>query len=84
MPRKEYKTITVKAETQEKFLRAVRDAKRGDSTDNSKFLDLLLSTHKRSKSRWQDQCYPSEVSHVHQESQDIACTADSWTSYLYW
>ncbi|HEU5487387.1 MAG TPA: hypothetical protein VFV16_01055 [Candidatus Nitrosotalea sp.] len=51
MPRKEYKTITVKAETQEKFLRAVRDAKRGDSTDNSKFLDLLLSTHKRSKSR---------------------------------
>ena len=51
MPRKEYKTITVKAETQEKFLRAVRDAKRGDATDNSKFLDLLLSTYKRSKSR---------------------------------
>ena len=51
MPRKEYKTITVKVETQEKFLRAVRDAKRDGAMDNSKFLDLLLSTHKRSKSR---------------------------------
>ena len=51
VPRKEYKTITVKAETHAKFLRAVRDAKRDDATDNSKFLDLLLSTHKRSKNR---------------------------------
>lgn len=51
MPRKEYKTITVKAETQVKFLRAVRDAKRDDITDNSKFLDLLLSVNKKSKSR---------------------------------
>ena len=51
MPRKEYKTITVKVETHAKFLKAVRDAKRGDATDNSKFLDLLLSTHKRSKGR---------------------------------
>ncbi len=51
MPRKEYKTITVRAETHAKFLRAVRDAKRDDATNNSKFLDLLLNKHKRSKSR---------------------------------
>ncbi len=51
MPRKEYKTITVKVETHPKFLKAVRDAKRDEATDNSKFLDLLLSTHKRSKGR---------------------------------
>lgn len=51
MPRKEYKTITVKVETHIRFLKAVRDAKRDGAIDNSKFLDLLLSIHKRSKNR---------------------------------
>ena len=52
MPRKEYKTITVKAATHIRFLKTVHDAKRDEiKTDNSKFLDLLLNTYKRSKTR---------------------------------
>ena len=52
VPRKEYKTITVKVETHARFLKAVHDAKKYEAkTDNSKFLDLLLNTYKRSKTR---------------------------------
>ncbi|MDE1765089.1 MAG: hypothetical protein KGI27_02320 [Thaumarchaeota archaeon] len=50
MPRKEYKSITVKNESYEQFKKAVRDAKKKDSTlDNSTFLDLLLSHHRKYK-----------------------------------
>lgn len=50
MPRKEYKTITVKNEAYDQFKKAVREAKRKDkSLDNSMFLDLLISQHQRSR-----------------------------------
>ncbi|MGI0087689.1 MAG: hypothetical protein ACREBI_06975 [Nitrosotalea sp.] len=50
MPRKEYKTITVKTESFEQFKRAVKEAKKKDkSVDNSMFLSLLISQHQRSK-----------------------------------
>ena len=47
MPRKEYKTITVKNQCYEHFKKAVRDAKKKDkSIDNSSFLNLLVSHHR--------------------------------------
>lgn len=50
MPRKEYKTITVKNESYDQFKKAVREAKKKDkSLDNSMFLDLLISQHQRSR-----------------------------------
>ena len=50
MPRKEYKTITVKNESYEQFKKAVREAKRKDkSLDNSTFLNVLISQHQRSR-----------------------------------
>lgn len=50
MPRKEYKTITVKNESYNQFKRAVREAKKKDkSLDNSMFLDSLISQYQRSK-----------------------------------
>ncbi len=50
MPRKEYKTITVKAEAFLRFTRAIRKAQRDDpSLDNSTFLKSLVS--KRQKKR---------------------------------
>ncbi|NHI02691.1 hypothetical protein DYY67_0388 [Candidatus Nitrosotalea sp. TS] len=50
MPRKEYKTITVKNESYDQFKRAVREAKKKDkSLDNSMFLDLLISQYQRSR-----------------------------------
>ncbi|HJT10161.1 MAG TPA: hypothetical protein VJ771_05195 [Candidatus Nitrosotalea sp.] len=50
VPRKEYKSITVKNECYEHFKRAVRDAKKKDkSLDNSMFLDLLVTRHLRGK-----------------------------------
>lgn len=46
MPRKEYKTITVKNASYEHFKKAVRDAKKKDkSLDNSTFLNMLVSQH---------------------------------------
>lgn len=50
MPRKEYKTITVKAGTFQKFLKTVQEAKKKDaSLDNSKFVDMLLEKYKKSR-----------------------------------
>lgn len=50
MPRKEYKTITVKNESYNQFKRVVREAKKKDKLlDNSRFLDLLISQYQRSK-----------------------------------
>lgn len=50
MPRKEYKTITVKNESYEQFKKAVREAKKKDkSLDNSTFLNVLISQHQRSR-----------------------------------
>jgi len=50
MPRKEYKTITVKNESYEQFKKAVKEAKRKDkSLDNSTFLNVLISQHQRSR-----------------------------------
>ncbi|HJU14507.1 MAG TPA: hypothetical protein VJ792_08655 [Candidatus Nitrosotalea sp.] len=47
MPRKEYKTITVKNASYEHFKRAVREAKKKNkSLDNSSFLNLLVSHHR--------------------------------------
>lgn len=48
MPRKEYKTITVKQQTFTRFLRAVRDAKRANpEMDNSVFLEKLLESYRK-------------------------------------
>lgn len=50
VPRKEYKTITVKNESYEQFKKAVREAKKKDkSLDNSTFLNVLISQHQRSR-----------------------------------
>jgi phosphopantothenoylcysteine synthetase/decarboxylase len=48
LPRKEYKTITVKSESFQKFIKAIKEAKKGDpSLDNSTFLNLLVSRYKK-------------------------------------
>ena len=48
MPRKEYKTITVKGETFNKFLRACRQAKKSDpEIDNSVFLEKLITKYRK-------------------------------------
>lgn len=50
LPRKEYKTITIKTKSHVKFLKAVREAKKAHpGIDNSEFLDLLLDKYKKSK-----------------------------------
>ena len=50
MPRKEYKTITVKSESFQKFVKAIREAKKDDPfLDNSTFLNLLVSKHKKNQ-----------------------------------
>ncbi|TRZ80407.1 MAG: hypothetical protein D4R90_01535 [Nitrosopumilales archaeon] len=48
LPRKEYKTITVKSESFQKFIKAIKNAKKDDpSLDNSTFLNSLLSKYKK-------------------------------------
>lgn len=48
MPRKEYKTITVKEQTFNRFLRAVHDAKKANpDLDNSSFLEKLLELYRK-------------------------------------
>ena len=50
MPRKEYKTITVKSEAFQKFVKAIKEAKRGDpSLDNSIFLNSLIAKYHKTK-----------------------------------
>ncbi|MDE1815458.1 MAG: hypothetical protein KGI11_02745 [Thaumarchaeota archaeon] len=50
MPRKEYKSITVKNECYEYFKKVVKEAKKRDkSLDNSSFLNLLVTQHQRGK-----------------------------------
>lgn len=48
LPRKEYKTITVKEETFVRFLKVIHDAKKANpELDNSTFLDKLLDSYKK-------------------------------------
>ena len=50
LPRKEYKTITVKVDAHAKFLRAIKDEKKiNPKIDNSEFLELLLDMRKKSR-----------------------------------
>ncbi|MEO9277902.1 MAG: hypothetical protein ABI340_09025 [Nitrososphaera sp.] len=50
MPRKEYKTITVKVETFNRFIKASQEAKRNDpDLNNSLFVDSLLELRKKHK-----------------------------------
>ncbi|MGI0075603.1 MAG: hypothetical protein ACREA5_06640 [Nitrosotalea sp.] len=50
MPRKEYKTITVKSEAFQKFVKAIRDAKKNDpSVDNSTFLNSLIAKYQKNR-----------------------------------
>jgi hypothetical protein len=50
LPRKEYKTITVKSESFQKFIRAIKDARKDDpSLDNSTFLNLLITKYKKNQ-----------------------------------
>jgi len=52
LPRKEYKTITVKSESFQKFIKAIRDAKKYDPLlDNSTFLNSLVSEYKKNLRR---------------------------------
>lgn len=48
MPRKEYKTITVKEQTFVRFLKAAHDAKKANpDSDNSVFLEKLLDSYRK-------------------------------------
>jgi hypothetical protein len=50
MPRKEYKTITVKVDAFQQFAKAIKKAKQDDpSLDNSTFLVSLVSKNQKSK-----------------------------------
>ncbi len=50
MPRKEYKTITVKTEAFQQFVKAIRKAKQEDpSLDNSTFLNFLIAKFQKTK-----------------------------------
>jgi hypothetical protein len=50
MPRKEYKTITVKTEAFQKFVKAVKEAKKEDpELDNSTFLNSLVARHQKTR-----------------------------------
>ncbi|CUR52465.1 protein of unknown function [Nitrosotalea devaniterrae] len=50
MPRKEYKTITVKTEAFQKFVKAIREAKKDDPLlDNSTFLNSLVTRHQKTR-----------------------------------
>jgi hypothetical protein len=50
VPRKGYKSITVKDEPYGHFLRAIKEVKKKDKAmDNSKFLSLLLNHHKKGR-----------------------------------
>ncbi len=50
MPRKEYKTITVKTEAFQKFVKAIRDAKkRNPDIDNSTFLNSLIAKYHKNR-----------------------------------
>jgi hypothetical protein len=48
LPRKEYKTITVKEATFVRFLKIIHDAKKANpELDNSIFIDKLLDSYKK-------------------------------------
>jgi hypothetical protein len=50
MPRKEYKTITVKVDAFQQFAKAVKKAKQEDpELDNSAFLMLLMGKSQKTK-----------------------------------
>jgi len=50
LPRKEYKTITVKVEAYTRFMKAVKEAKKIDpEIDTSEFLESLIKESKKSK-----------------------------------
>ena len=50
LPRKEYKTITVKTEAFQKFVKAIREAKKDDPLlDNSTFLNSLVTRHQKTR-----------------------------------
>jgi hypothetical protein len=50
MPRKEYKTITVKTEAFQKFMKAIREAKKEDPTlDNSTFLNSIIARRQKTR-----------------------------------
>lgn len=50
LPRKEYKTITVKVETFNRFIKATQEAKKANpDVDNSLFVDSLLDLRKKHK-----------------------------------
>ncbi len=50
MPKKGYRSLTVKEDVYDKFLKAVQDAKKVDpNIDNSKFIDSFLDKHKKAK-----------------------------------
>lgn len=50
MPRKEYKTITIKEATFNRFIKIIRDAKKANSDlDNSIFVDKLLDLYKKKR-----------------------------------
>lgn len=50
VPRKEYKTITVKVDSFQRFLKVIGEARKADAKlDNSRFLDMLLERYRKSR-----------------------------------
>ncbi|MDE1767076.1 MAG: hypothetical protein KGI27_12520 [Thaumarchaeota archaeon] len=50
MPKKEYKTVTVKVDTFQRFRKVIGEARKIDTKlDNSRFLDMLLERYRKSR-----------------------------------
>ncbi len=50
MPKKGYRSLSIKQDVYDKFIKAVQEAKERDrKIHNSKFIDSLLDKHKKSK-----------------------------------
>lgn len=47
MPKKGYKALTIKDEVYDKFMKEVKEAKKSERIDNSKFLDKLIEDYKK-------------------------------------
>jgi len=50
VPKEGYRSLTIKQDVYEKFIKAVQESKEKDpKIDNSKFMDSFLDKHKKSK-----------------------------------
>jgi len=49
MPKKGYKALTIKDDVYDKFMREVKEAKKSEDSDNSKFLNKLIEEYRKKK-----------------------------------